>query len=152
MKTNQILSIVAIVIVASGASFFAGTKYQQSKTSSTSFDRPALNGQGQGIGRVNSDGSVARNRGQAPGFRQTIGEITSVDDKSITVKLADGSSKIVLLSDSTVFSQSNSASKSDLKVGTKIMVNGDTNTDGSVTSRNIEVNPAFATITPTVKQ
>ena len=153
MKSNQIISIIVLLIVFSAASFFVGIKYQQKKTPTFFADRPALNGQaiGQGMGRNatnNTIDGVAKNRGQTPGFRQTVGEITSVDDKSITVKLTDGSSKIVLLSDSTTISQSTSASKSDLKVGIKIMINGDTNIDGSITSRNIELNPAFATITP----
>ena len=156
MKTNQIISVIALVIIASLASFYTGIKYQQKKSPTlTNNQQPGFgNGQGlgQGAGRANSDGSVAKNRGQTPGFRQTVGEITAIDDKSITVKLTDGSSKIILLSDSTTISQSTTAAKTDLKVGTKIMVNGDTNTDGSVTSRNIEINPAFATITPTTKQ
>ncbi|NCB26825.1 MAG: hypothetical protein EOM62_15350 [Bacteroidia bacterium] len=70
----------------------------------------------------------------------------------MTVKLADGSSRIVLFSDSTTVNQSVAASKNDLKVGLNVAVRGDQNSDGSVTSTNIEINPHVATITPTVKQ
>lgn len=153
MKTNQIISVVVLVIIASAASFFAGTKYQQTKVVSN-FRQQAIDGTGlgQGMGRgtnnatANTDGT--KNRGQTPGFRQTVGEIINLDNKSMTVKLIDGSSKIVLFSDSTTISQSTDAAKTDLKVGTKVAVQGDQNTDGSVTSRNIEINPHIATVTP----
>lgn len=157
MKANNIIAIIVLLLVVSGAAFFGGTKYQQRKTVSQFSQRMGLNdGSGQGMGRNTGNnitsGDVAKNRGQTPGFRQTVGEIISVDDKSITVKLADGSSKIVLFSDSTTINKAIEASKSDLKVGTNVAVNGNTNTDGSVTSNNIEINPHVATITPVVKQ
>lgn len=72
-----------------------------------------------------------------------VGEIISQDSKSITVKLQDGSSKIVLLSDSATVSKTESGSKSDLKDGTTVAVFGTTNSDGSVTAQNIQLNPAF---------
>lgn len=152
MKTNQIITVLVLLVVFSTASFFAGTKYQQKKLTA-GFNQPMANGvgQGQGMGRgtgnnINTDST--KNRGQVSGFRQTVGEIMSVDDKSITVKMTDGSSKIVLISDSTSINQSNTASKADLKVGAQIAVMGDQNTDGSVTSKNIEINPHIATTTP----
>lgn len=158
MKTNQIVISAVLLVVFSTASFFAGTKYQQNKiTTGFNNQRMANSGEGfgQGMGRgmgnnTNTDG--AKNRGQTPGFRQTIGEIISLDSKSMTVKLTDGSSRIVLISDSTTVNQSVAATKNDLKVGISVAVRGDQNTDGSVTSTNIEINPHVATITPTVKQ
>ena len=158
MKPNQIISITVLVLLVSFTSFFAGTKYQQKKTISN-FSQQVSNREGQNIGRGNGQGmgrennvDTTKTRGQMPGFRQTIGEIISADDKSITVKLTDGSSKIILISDSTTVNQSSPAAKSDLKVGIKVAVMGDSNTDGSVTSRNIEINPHITTVTPTAKQ
>lgn len=145
---------ILIVAVAIG-SFFGGTKYQQRKTVSN-FRQQMVGGNNfpQGMGRNAQNIDLTKNRGQAAGFRQTIGEIISIDDKTITVKLADGGSKIVLISETTKINQSVVATKTDLKVGTKIMVNGETNTDGSITSRNIEINPALVTLTatPTTQQ
>lgn len=149
MKPNQIISIVVLVIVASVASFFVGTKYQQRKNISQFNQRTGLNTQGM-MGRNTGNTTGQTNRGQAAGFRQTIGEIISADDKSVTVKLTDGSSKIVLLSDTITINQATAATKTDLKVGTKVAVMGDQNTDGSVTGRNIEINPRSITVTPTV--
>ena len=152
MKSNQIISVLVLVIVFSAISFFAGTKYQQKKVTQN-FTQSIADGNFQGRGMARNDINpdlVVKNRGQAAGFRQTTGEIISLDNQSFTVKLADGSSKIVLFSDSTIINESVKASKEDLKVGTKVMVNGETNTDGSITSRNIEIDPVFITITPQV--
>lgn len=146
MKSNNIVAIIVLLLIVGGSAFFAGTKYQQKKTVSQFSQRTGLNGtSGRGIG--NTAGQA--NRG-GNAFRQTIGEIISADDKSITVKLADGSSKIILLSDTTVINQATAATKTDLKVGTKVAVMGDQNTDGSVTGRNIEINPRSITVTPTI--
>jgi len=155
MKTNQIISIAILIVVASAASFFVGTKYQQRKTVSQFSQRAGFNNASpQDMGRNAADNSdnVIKNRGKIAGFRQTIGEILSIDDKSFTVKLADGSSKIVLFADTTVINQSIEAAKTDLEVGSKVAINGDQNTDGSIIGRSIEINPRVITITPPVKQ
>lgn len=155
MKKNKILPLIVFFILISLGSFFIGVKYQQKKTLSN-FSQSALMGNSRGLGRntqtANINNPELKNRGQAPGFRQSLGEIINIDDKSITVKLADGSSKIVLLSESTIINQSVKATISDLKVGTKVSVSGDTNTDGSVVGRNIEIDPVFATISPVPTQ
>lgn len=158
MKTNQIVVVTVLLVIFSTASFFAGTKYQQSKITTNFGNQKMLNdgsGLGQGIGRGmgnNTDTDTVKNRGQIAGFRQTIGEIISLDEKSITVKMADGSSKIILISDSTIINQSVAATKNDLKVGLQVAIRGNQNTDGSVSSSDIEINPHIATITPVVKQ
>jgi hypothetical protein len=155
MKSNQIIAVIVLLLVVAIGSFFGGTKYQQNKTFSN-FRQQMVGGNNlpQGMGRNAQNIDLTKNRGQIASFRQTIGEIISIDDKTITVKLADGGSKIVLISETTKINQSVAATKTDLVVGTKIMVNGETNTDGSITSRNIEINPAVVTLTatPTVKQ
>lgn len=109
-----------------GVGFYAGMKYQQSKVPVRQFGQ----GQGQGQNRVRMGGQVT-------------GEILAMDDKSVTVKLADGSSKIILLSSTTTFSMSAAADKSDLKVGVRVAAFGTTNSDGSVTATNVQINPMF---------
>lgn len=71
----------------------------------------------------------------------TAGEIIGADEKSITVKLQDGSSKIVLLSEKTQINKAEKATKEDLKKGEKVAVFGTENPDGSVTAQNIQLNP-----------
>jgi len=77
--------MIVIGVVSTGAGFFGGMKYQQSKIP------PVVN-------RQFTNRQDARN-GQS--FRLISGDIIATDDKSITVKLADGSSKIVFFSDQT---------------------------------------------------
>lgn len=125
MKNVNIITII-LIIAALGGGFFAGMKYQQSQSSS---------------GRFGNFQGVRSGRGSGQAFRQVNGDIISMDDKSITVKLQDGSSKIVLLSDTTAFSKSTNGSKSDLKTGEKVAVFGTENSDGSVTARNVQLNP-----------
>lgn len=146
MKNKNIhivLMIVALLVVATG-SFFGGTKYQQKKTISQFSQR---------AGMMKGTNNGQKNNGQMSGFRQTIGEVSKIDDKSITLKTADGGSKIILLSDSTAFNQSTTVTKNDLKVGTKVAVLGDQNTDGSITGKTINLNPtSLGNMTPPTEQ
>jgi len=152
MKLNQIITTLVLLVVVGVGAFFGGTKYQQKKVTSQFTQRTGANsaiGQGMNRSAGNTGNTTGQaNRGQTAGFRQTVGEIINADDKSITVKLTDGSSKIILFSDSTVVNQTSTATKTDLKVGTKVAVMGDTNTDGSITSKTIDINPAVPA-TPT---
>ena len=128
MKNNIIMTVVVAVIVGAAA-FFGGMKYQQSQTSAS---------QQQSGGRNGGQGGRNRNGG---GGGRVVGDIITADDKSITVKLPDGSTKLVLLSDSTSINQATTASKSALAVGTRVGVFGTDNTDGSVTAQNVQINP-----------
>lgn len=126
MKNNMIVIIVVVALIVGAGGFFAGMKYQQSKNPRFGNFQGNRNGQLQ-----------QRNQG----IRPVNGEIISSDDKSITVKLQDGSSKIVLLTDTTSFNKSAEGSKSDIKVGEKVAVFGTENSDGSVTAQNVQLNP-----------
>lgn len=82
---------------------------------------------------------MARRGAQSGGF--TGGEIVSKDDKSLTVKLRDGSSKIVFLSSSSEILKFVSGTLSDLQVGEQVAVTGSANNDGSITAQSIQVRP-----------
>jgi len=129
MPSLNIIIVVALVAIFAGAGFFAGTKFQQ--RTFTRMIGQRFQGQGQG---------QARN-GQRTGFRPVTGEIISNDGTSITVKLDDGSSKIVMLSDKTAINKASAATKEDLVTGEKVMVIGQENSDGSVTAQDIQLNP-----------
>lgn len=131
MKHTYLITGVIIVVVGVAA-FFGGMQYQKSQ-------RPqivSLSGQGR-------QGQFTRQFGTGQGNRGggVIGEILSQDDKSITLKLADGSSKIVIISSATAINKQATGSKSDLKTGERVAVFGSTNADGSVTAQNIQLNP-----------
>lgn len=129
MKNNQMLMVVIALIAIAGISFFGGMKYGQSQ------GRNLLGGQFQ-------RGSNAQFGRMGLG-RATVGDIVSLDSNSITVKMADGTSRIVNLSSSTTYSKTDTSSKSDLKTGEKVAVFGTENSDGSVTAQNVQLNPMF---------
>ena len=108
-------------------------KYQESKR--PVFTRGSGNGSATG-GRNGGQFGGGQNRS---GFRPVAEEIIGSD--SITVKLQDGSSKIVLLSEKTEINKADQAKKDELTVGERVAVFGQENADGSVTAQNIQLNP-----------
>lgn len=126
MKNNYLI-VAVLVIVFAGAGFYGGMKYQQSKLGDRQF--------------MMRNGQQSRNGNNRGGFRPVAGEIISADDKSITVKLQDDSSKIILVNDKTVINKAQTVAKSELKVGEKVAVFGTENSDGSVTAQNVQLNP-----------
>lgn len=111
-----------------GIGFYAGIKYQQLKGASGRF------GNFQGV----RSGQPQRGLG-----RPVNGEIISSDDKTITVKLQDGSSKIVLFSDKTSINKASEGSMEDLRTGVRVAAFGVENSDGSITATNIQINPVL---------
>lgn len=144
MKNSPLITVL-LVIIFSGIGFFAGTKYQQSKVPSFAVGSGNFRQMG---GNTAAGGAIRGQAGNTVGQRrmgagQVLGSITSKDDKSITVQLQDGSSKIILLSTNTTFDKSTSAASTDLKTGDKVAVFGTTNTDGSVSAASVQINPTF---------
>ncbi|HLD91917.1 MAG TPA: hypothetical protein VI795_00825 [Patescibacteria group bacterium] len=135
MKSRYLLPTVLIVI---GLGFgFAGGYYYKGLNQQKQFNE-MRNGAGQRGGIAIPSGGPARN---INGFNSIDGEIISNDDKSVTVKLNDGSTKIIFFSESTVYSNFQEAKKEDLKTGIKISVFGKSNSDGCVTANRIQLNP-----------
>lgn len=135
MKNNQIFLVFALLVVVGGGAFYGGMKYQQGKISTASGGTFANGTRGVGRGGAGMVGN------RAGGFRPVNGDIISADSTSITVKLPDGSSRIVLITDKTVINKANVAAQTDLVAGEKVAVFGSTNTDGSVTAQSIQLNP-----------
>ena len=155
---KQIFSVSTIIIslVTLIIGFAGGFIYQKSKTPSF-----ARNGQSQMAGgnpsnrtgnkTANSNaGNQIAGQGQRSFAKETIGEITSVDASSITVKTPDGGSKIIMISDSTTINQATKVDKNNLKVGSQISVSGDQNTDGTVTGKIINLNSTVTAVTTPV--
>jgi hypothetical protein len=148
---KTIIIAVVVVFLAAGGGFFGGITYQKSRQPSFgNFNRQ----QGQGGNQVMGNGGFGTRGGNGQnriGFRPVNGEITEINDKSMTVKLVDGGSKIVILSDKTSVNKAESATISDLKTGSKVAVFGQENADGSVTAQNIQLNPILREmpVTPT---
>ncbi len=144
MKKNKNIIVTAILVVIVGsAAFFAGMKYQQSKK--TTF---ALNGQpGQFQGRQGGGFRGGNTGFGGGGVRPVLGEIISSDSNGITVKLDDGSSKIVIVSDKTAINKAATGTREDLKTGEKVAAFGSQNSDGSITAQSIQLNPTMRVVT-----
>jgi hypothetical protein len=132
MKNNYVV-VAILIVISAGAGFFGGMKYQQSQRGN--FFPQVGNGQMMVRNGNIGAGSI---RG---GFRPVAGEIISVDDKSITVKLQDESSKIILLNSKTLINKAETVDKNELKEGETVSVFGSENSDGSVTAQNVQLNP-----------
>lgn len=151
MKNTMIVAVVIVAVVAGGVGFVGGMKFQQQRVP-VNVGRFA-NGQfGNGqMMRGNNQQFGNQQSGQAVGngmrgtFRPVNGSIVSVSDNTMTVKLEDGSTKIILFSDTTQLNKAAQATKQDLKVGTTVAVFGQTNADGSVSAQNIQLNPQTVT-------
>lgn len=126
-KNNLVILIILGLVIASGA--FGGGIFVGKKTASTKRNI------GQGL---QQQGQQRQMRG---GFRPVNGEIISADEKSVTLKLTDGSSKIILLSEKTQINKAQSATVKDLTTGEKVMIMGQENSDGSISAANVQINP-----------
>lgn len=147
-----IVIVIATAVVVGGGAFFGGMKYAESKNPRSRVSQADFQNlqnlspeeRQQGLQELNANagagfrgGSGGGQRGIGGGF--TAGEIIAKDDKSVTVKLQDGGSKIVFLSDSTEITKSAEGTLGDLEVGKNISVNGTANSDGSVTAQSIQL-------------
>lgn len=138
IKNNKNIIITAIVVVLVGtAAFFGGIQYQKTQ-GVTRYAQFAQNGQR----RQGQIGNYRFGRGMMGANGRAIqGQVVSADNDSITVKLPDGSSKIVNLSSTTTYNKTTAGSKSDVTTGTSIAVFGTANSDGSVTAQSVSINP-----------
>jgi hypothetical protein len=142
MKKNLIVTIVVILVVAAG-SFFGGMKYGTIKK--------MPNGAGQRFNQM--FGTEQRGAGGAGTFRANganlvNGQILSKDDKSMTVKLNDGGSKIVFFTGATQFMRTATDTIDNLKVGDNVMANGTANADGSLNAESIQLRPSLPNPAP----
>jgi hypothetical protein len=132
-NNNLILTIILVLVVGAIA-FFGGMQYQK-------MQRPNFaNGQFAGRGGANGNRIF---QGRAGNNRPVAGEILSTDDNSITVKMPDGSTKIVILSDQTTINKASTGAKSDLKKGERVTAFGTANSDGSITAQNVSIGGAM---------
>jgi hypothetical protein len=135
---NKIIGLIVAAVIVGGVAFWGGLALGQGKKqfSAQNFGADQRGGRMQPLG---NNGQMRKN-GQGGGFLG--GEILDLDDKSLTVKLNDGGSKIVFLSASTTVNKMAEGSLADLAVGTNIMVTGSANSDGSILAQSIQIRPA----------
>ncbi|MBU1104810.1 hypothetical protein KJ664_02830 [Patescibacteria group bacterium] len=139
-KLNMILG--GLIVIALVGGFFGGTLYQKKQSSNrgqfNNLQRGQIPGGSQNAGV--RQGNVAGFSG-AGMARPISGEVVALDDKSMTVKLIGGSTKIVILSDTTKYTKSQDVAKTDLTVGGTVAVIVAPSQDQAVVAETVELNP-----------
>lgn len=138
MKNESILIACAITaVIAGGVGFVAHAKLQSKNQFANWGERgesfrmmEGKEGKGRGMGQ----GMMGRGGAQS-------GEVTAKDGKTLTLKMSDGSTKLVILSDTTTYRAAVESSLDKVEVGTKIAAFGTQSTDGSTVATSIEINP-----------
>ncbi len=136
---KQVIITIVIAVVVGGVGFFGGMQYEKKAVASQPQQQRGAGGNGAFGGRRNGAGGPGANGSFV------TGEILSKDDKSITVKTRDGSSKIVFYSGTTTIGKSTEGSATDLATGKQVTINGTANSDGSVTAQMIQIRPVMPT-------
>jgi hypothetical protein len=150
VKIWQIVLVVVVVVAVGVGAFFGGRATGGGGTptlqaalqriqNATPAERQQLLQTGGGTGGAGNGAFFGGNGRTGAGGGAVTGSIISSDANSITVKSADGSTKIVLVSPSTTISKFQSASVSDLTTGQNVIVTGTANSDGTVTATRVEL-------------
>ena len=123
-KIQQIIIVIVALVILGGGTFYGGMVY----------------GKGQNSQRMGGQGTRTGGR-FAMGNNFIAGQVTAKDNQSVTIKDRSGSSRIVFYSTSTDVGKFVSGNISDVIVGSNVMVNGKTNTDGSISAQSIQIRP-----------
>lgn len=138
------VSIPVLILV----SFYGGMSYARTNTTKQ-FELGNRNGMMQAGAGTYGGRTGGRNGAMSSGFAS--GEVLSKDDKSLTIKLRNGGSQIILLSDKTQVVKSDQGVITDVIVGGNVTINGTANQDGSVTAESIQIRPGAPTTPSTTK-
>lgn len=152
---KKLPQLIVGILVVGIISFYGGMKYGENKTTTSIGGGSLTQGQQRGAGQFGSANGGIRagggNRGGAAGGGFANGEVVSLDSKSLTVKMRDGSSKIIILSTSTQILKSSTGILTDVAVGSQVTITGGPNSDGSITAQSIQIRPSMPTSTPFTK-
>lgn len=139
---KKYLPIIVTAIVIGAICFFVGMRIGGGSGKSAA--QPNSLGFQRGTGAGGRAGGL-----QQGGF--TGGSIIAKDDKSITVSVRGGSSKIVFVSDTTGVMKSVQGTIADLATGEQVTVTGSANPDGSITAQSVQIRPAMPNATSTAQ-
>jgi hypothetical protein len=142
MKKNILGTVIIVGVVCLIIGFYSGNVYGKNNVNKSIVVQNGTQGQFSGRNGGNGSGMMRNGGGFGGG---TVGEVLSKDDKSITLKLRDGGSKIVFFGSSVPITHSVAGTLADVVIGNQIVVNGNTNTDGSVTATSIQIRPNVST-------
>jgi len=123
---------IVIAIAVAVGSFFGGVTYADSKTGGTNGTRQGAAGMPRNF--VGGAGATARGDNGL-----VSGEVIGKDDKSVTVKLPTGGSRIAFFTPSTPVMTATSGTIEDVVTGKEVMIVGTPTSDGSVTASMIQI-------------
>jgi hypothetical protein len=139
MQNKKIYMGVIIGLVIAVLSFWGGMTYAGKNIKTANASRQGGFNQGGFNQNGGAKGQMARGGANLGGL--VSGEVLSIDSKSITVKLRDGGSKIVLFSPATKVEKTVDGITADVAVGKQVSIMGTANTDGSVSATSIQIRP-----------
>ena len=145
MKKEVVIAVVVSLVLGGGGGYYVGTKVASGSTSVFGANGQGDRAQARMMGQAGMRGS---RQGAGGGF--TVGEVVSKDAQTLTVKLADGSSKIVFYSETTPVMKTASGTPADVITGETITISGTANADGSITAQSIQLRPNGFVRTPNV--
>ena len=137
MKKNLILILIVLIIVGVGG-FFGGIKYGQSQALKNLTPEKMREVFQQRRGQLFTQNQGQRQRA---GQNFVFGQVISKDEKSLIIKLADGSTKIVFFYPHTQITKTIEGSTEDIEIGKEILITGTQTEDGSLTARTIQISP-----------
>ena len=133
VKKEHFIATIVIALVLIVAAYALGAHH--ATKGRTAGARGAYSGMAGGMGSGRA-GSMTRGAGFL------TGTVLSKDASTLTLKMADGSTKIVLYSGSTQVMHTTAGTADDVAVGSQVSVQGTTNPDGSTTASTISIRPA----------
>lgn len=134
-KSNTKIILIVAVLVAGASGFFGGMQYTKSQAVAQNDSR--FQGMNQQSMQPGQNGP--QRMGGRSGVQPVSGEIINKDATGVTVKLQDGSTKIILVTEETRVNKTSEASSADIITGEHVTVIGDTNSDGSITAQNVSL-------------
>lgn len=117
--SKKTLAIVVALVIVAGAIFYIGAKYEKRKLANLPKNNKCVTGE------VKQSKKKAKETGATQAVDSITGVITARDAKSITVKMADGTSKVITLSEAS------------LVIGDSVVANGQANPDGSFVEQTV---------------
>ncbi|KPJ84974.1 hypothetical protein AMJ57_04905 [Parcubacteria bacterium SG8_24] len=137
------LMVLALAVGAAGGYLLApkaGTSRSDSDWPSTSFRRDGMtrpDGGREGL----RDGTMPGGSRFAGGMNMVRGDIVSIDGRTITIGLEDGSSKVVVLTSDTQISRMELIDMESLESGTHVFVTAETDDMGNLIATMLQIRP-----------
>lgn len=133
MNNTTKIIIGALLIVAIAG--YGGFRYGQRKMVNSRQNQLGA------VGAFGAQGSTGRGMRGGVGGGMIAGDIIKKDDKSITLQLRDGGSKIVWFATSTEIGKMTAGNSGDLVGGQAVSVVGSASSDGSIVAKSIQIRP-----------